>query len=89
VEVIPDLGRYDVAPGPAATLAPRPMPDEHAPLALPSSGPPMPSPRPDPAPAPPSPVTSAAPAKRPVALMAVAALVLLGVLGVVASQLLR
>jgi hypothetical protein len=34
-------------------------------------------------------VTSAAPAKRPVALMAVAALVLLGVLGVVASQLLH
>ena len=96
VEVIPDLGRYDDAPAPAATLPPRLMPDELAPLALPSSGPPLPAPRLDPAPAPvvpvpapPSPVTSAAPAKRPVALMAVAALVLLGVLGVVASQLLH
>ncbi len=92
VEVIPDLGNYDDDRAPLVTVPPPVVPDEIAPLALPSSGPPA-APEVVPAafvprrPAP-TPLTGppAAP-KRPVAVLALAAVLVVGVLAFVASQL--
>jgi len=92
VEVIPDLGSYDDDRAPLVTVPPPVVPQEIEPLALPSSGPPA-APEVVPAavvprrPAP-TPLTGppAAP-KRPVAVLALAAVLVVGVLAFVASQL--